>query len=55
MKRETIEQLIDVKVTDYGVIIEELEIICCMTGFRQRLLGEYLADGTYHPIKLEPG
>jgi hypothetical protein len=53
--RETIEKLIDLKVTEHGTIIEEVEIICCMTGFRLRLLVEHTADGAYRPIKLEPG
>jgi hypothetical protein len=53
--RETIEKLIDLKITEHGAIIEEVEIICCMMGFRLRLLVEHSADGAYRPIKLEPG
>jgi len=37
----TIEILRDVEVTPYGTIIEEVEIVCTMTGFRRRVLVEH--------------
>jgi hypothetical protein len=35
---EMLRRLIDVEVTGHGTILEELEIVCCMTGFRWRLI-----------------
>ena len=49
------ERLIDVEVTEHGTIIEELEIICSMTGFRRRLLVEHLGEGFYRSVELGPG
>jgi hypothetical protein len=50
-----LEKVIDIKVTRYGTVLEELEIVCCMTGFRQRLLVEHLVDGSYRSVELGPG
>jgi hypothetical protein len=50
-----LERIIDLKISRYGTILEELEIICCMTGFRQRLLVEHLADGSYRLVDLGAG
>ena len=36
MNKRTMERLVDVEVTRYGTIIQELEVICTMTGFRRR-------------------
>lgn len=52
---EMLERLIDVEVTRHGTIIEELEIVCCMTGFRLRLLVEHLGEGLYRSVELGPG
>jgi hypothetical protein len=49
------ERLIDVEVTPYGTIVEELEIICSMTSFRWRLLVEHLGEGFYRSVELGPG
>jgi hypothetical protein len=49
-----LERLIDAEVTSYGTIIEEVEIICTMTGFRLRLLVEHLGEGLYRSIQLGP-
>ena len=51
---ETMERLVDLEITKYGTIIEELEIVYPMTGFRLRLLVEHLADGSYRTLNLEP-
>lgn len=50
-----LQRLIDVEVTRHGTILEELELICCMTGFRLRLLVAHLADGTRRSVELGPG
>jgi ADP-glucose pyrophosphorylase len=62
MERETMERLlkaentmtrlIDIEITSYGTIFAELEIICCITGFRQHLLVKHLSDGSYHVANL---
>lgn len=49
------ERLIDVEVTGHGTILEELEVICAMTGFRLRLLVEHMIDGSYRTHELGPG
>lgn len=49
-----LERLIDLKVTEHGTILEEVEIVCCMTGFRLRLLVEHLGDGSCHSVELGP-
>ena len=41
----TVEILMDVEVTPYGTIIEEVQIICPMTGFRRRVLVEHTIEG----------
>ena len=53
--RKMMERLLDVEVTRYGTIIEEVEMVCCMTGFRLRLLVEHLCDGSCRSIELGPG
>jgi hypothetical protein len=52
---ETIERLIDVEVTAHATILEELEVVCCMTGFRLRLIVEHLVEGAYRTFLLGPG
>jgi hypothetical protein len=52
---ETMERLIDLEITEYGTILEELEIVYAMTGFRQRVLVEHLPDGSYRTLELGPG
>jgi hypothetical protein len=48
------ERLIDIEVTGHGTILEELEIVCCMTGIRTRLLVEHLGEGFYCSVELGP-
>ncbi len=49
------ERLLDIEVTMYGTIIEEIEIICCMTGFRRRFLIHHVGEGFYRSVELEAG
>lgn len=49
------ERVLDIRFTRYGTILEELEITCCMTGFRLRLLVEHMTDGSYRSVELGPG
>jgi len=47
------ERLLDVEVTKYGTIIEEVELICCMTGFRRRFLVHRIGEGFFRSTELE--
>jgi hypothetical protein len=49
-----VERLIEVDVTAHGTILEELEVVCPMTGFRLRLLVEHTIAGSYHTFDLGP-
>ena len=48
-----LENLLDIEVTEYGTIIEEIEFICCMTGFRRRFLVHYIGEGFFRSVELE--
>jgi hypothetical protein len=54
MTERTMERLLDIEATRYGTIIEEIEIICCMTGFRRRFLVEHIGDGFYRSVEFTP-
>jgi hypothetical protein len=47
-----VERLLNVEVTRYGTIIEEVEIFCCMTGLSWRLLVEHLGEGFYRSVEV---
>jgi hypothetical protein len=47
-----IERLIDIEVTRQGTIMEEIEVICCMTGFRRRLLIHHIGEGLFRSVEL---
>lgn len=49
------ERLIDVEVTRYGTIMEEIEIICCMTGYRRRFLVHHIGKGFFRSAELGAG
>jgi len=49
------EKLVDIEVTRYGTIIEEIELICCMTGYRRRFLIHHIGEGFYRSVELEAG
>jgi hypothetical protein len=48
----TIEILKEVEVTPYGTIIEEVQIICTMTGFRRRVLIEHTIEGLCRSLEV---
>ena len=52
-ENQMMERLLDVEVTTYGTIIEEVELICCMTGFRRRFLVHHIGQGFFRSIELE--
>ena len=48
----TVEILMDVEVTPYGTIIEEVQIICTTTGFRRRVLVEHTIEGLCRSLEV---
>ena len=48
----TVEILMDVEVTPYETIIEEVQIICTMTGFRRRVLVEHTIEGLCRSLEV---
>ena len=50
-----LERLIDIEVSEYGAVTEEIELVCTMTGFRSRFLVHYLGEGLFRSMELEPG
>jgi hypothetical protein len=52
MKNTMMERLVDVEVTRYGTIIEEIELICTMTGFRRRVLIEHILEGASRSLEV---
>jgi hypothetical protein len=55
MPRDALENLVSIEITEHGTILEELELVCCMTGFRLRLLVEHPGEGFHRRIELGPG
>ena len=47
------ERLIEVEVTEQGTILEEIELICTMTGFRRRFLVHHIGEGFFRSLELE--
>jgi hypothetical protein len=47
-----LERSLDIEVTRYGTIIEDVEIICTMTGFRRRFLVEHLDDRFFRSVEV---
>ena len=50
-----LERLLDIEVTEYGTVTEEVELICTMTGFRRRYLVHYIGERFFRSLELEPG
>jgi hypothetical protein len=48
----TMEILLDVEVTPYGTIIEEVQIVGTMTGFRRRVLVEHTIEGLRRSLEV---
>jgi hypothetical protein len=49
-----LERLLDIEVSEYGTVTEEVELICTMTGFRRRLLVHYIGEGFFRSVDLGP-
>lgn len=50
-----LERLLDIEITRDGTVIEEIELICCMTGFRRRFLVHHIGEGFFRSAELEAG
>jgi hypothetical protein len=48
------ERLLDIEVTEYGTVTEEIELICTMTGFRSRFLFHHMGEGFFRSVELGP-
>ena len=46
------ERLLDIEVTESGTVLEEIELICCMTGFSRRFLIHHIGEGFYQSVEL---
>jgi len=49
-----LERLLDMEVSEYGTVTEEIELICTMTGFRLRFLVHYIGEGFFRSVDLGP-
>lgn len=50
-----LERLIDIEVSEYGAVTEEIELVCTLTGFRCRFLIHHTGEGFFHSLELESG
>ena len=50
-----LERLVDIEVSEDGTVTEEIELICCMTGFRSRFLVHHIGEGFFRSVELEAG
>ena len=44
--------MVDIEVTENGSVTEEIELICCMTGFRRRFLIHHLGERFFRSVEL---
>jgi hypothetical protein len=51
-QKRTMERLIEVEMTPCGTIIEEIEVVCTMTGFRRRVLVEHTLEGASRSLEV---
>jgi hypothetical protein len=49
-----LERLLNIEVSEYGTVTEEIELICTMTGFRRRFLIHYIGEGFFRSVDLGP-
>ncbi len=46
------ERLVDIENTEYGTIVEEVMLICTMTGFRRRVVVEHTVEGLSRSLEV---
>ena len=49
-----LERLLDIEVSEYGTVTEEIELICTMTGFRRRFLVHHIGESFFRSVELGP-
>jgi hypothetical protein len=52
--KRMLERLLDIEVSEYGTVTEEIELICTMTGFRRRFLVHHIGEGFFRSVELGP-
>ena len=52
--KKMFERLLDIEVTEYGTVTEEIELICTVTGFRSRFLVHHIGEGFFCSVELAP-
>jgi hypothetical protein len=52
--KKMFERLLDIEITEYGTVTEEIELICTMTGFRSRFLVHHIGEGFFRSVELAP-
>jgi hypothetical protein len=52
--KKMFERLLDIEITEYGTVTEEIELICTMTGFRSRYLVHHIGEGFFRSVELAP-
>lgn len=50
MAGNRIEILKELTVTEFGTVIEEIEVICTMTGYRELFIIHHLGDGYFQSV-----
>jgi hypothetical protein len=51
-KKQMLERLLDIEITEHGTVTEEVELICTMTGYRRRFLVHHLGEGFFRSVEL---
>jgi hypothetical protein len=52
--KKMFERLLDIEITEYGTVTEEIELIYTMTGFRSRFLVHHIGEGFFRSVELAP-
>ncbi len=47
-----LERLVDIEVSEDGTLTEEIELICCMTGFRRRFVVHHIGERFFRSVEL---
>lgn len=50
-----LENVLSIRVTSYGTIVEEVEVFYHLTRFRRRLLVEYTVGGARRAVEVSAG
>ncbi len=47
-----LERLVDIEVSEDGTVTEQIELICCMTGFRRRFVVHHIGERFFRSVEL---